>query len=192
MLTWNPSWRSSAQEALRHSFFRMGKPSSNSQNNSDTPSSINSISSKMQGLATCEILETTPKLSLNLRPKALLQSEQHDQSSFQVTKDNGPSQYSTYADNLHTISNNNKDVSPSHHNDVSRIPLPITEIEPHYSRDSYISPKGKKKSVTKGHASNKNKERENLGKLVFCAFSCHLYAFKRFITFNCYLKVVYI
>ena len=130
----------------------MGKPSSNSQNNSDTPSSINSISSKLSGLATCEILETTPKLSLNLRPN------------------NGPNSHSILPDKNYTIINHNgKDFSPSHQGDASRIPLPMTEIEPHYSRDSYISPKGKKKSPGKGKQATdsfyKNKEKEHLGNL---------------------------
>ena len=134
----------------------MGKPSSNSQNNSDTPSSINSISSKLSGLATSEIHETTPKLSLNLRPKALIQSEQqHHQSSFHINKGNtmseaynGPNSHSMLLDNNYaTINHNGKDFSPSHQGEASRIPLPMTEIEPHYSRDSYISPKAKKKNL---------------------------------------------
>ena len=161
----------------------MGKPSSNSQNNSDTPSSINSISSKISGLANCEIHETTPKLSLNLRPKALIQSEQqHHQSSFRINQDNtiseaynGQNPHSILQDNNYaTINHNGKDFSPSHHGDASRIPLPMTEIEPHYSRDSYISPKGKKKSVGKGKQSidsfYKNKEKEPLGNLLYIKY----------------------
>ena len=154
----------------------MGKPSSNSQTNSDTSSLINSISSKTAGLATSEILDTSTKLALNLRPKALLQSEQQNQSSYQINKNisttdavinNGPNPYSTLSDNKYTIIYNNKDVSPSHQYDTSRIPLPMTEIEPHYSRDSYITPKEKKRNCIKGKggAADRNKESGDMGKI---------------------------
>ena len=130
----------------------------------------------MSGLATCEILETTPKLSLKLRPKALIHSEQnsHHMSLQNNNKDKRTTEgftnsnhYSTQADNNHTISHNNKDFSPSHHNDASRIPLPMTEIEPSWSRDSNINPKGKKISPAKGKtvtdAPVKHKDLEHLG-----------------------------
>ena len=133
----------------------MGKPSSNGQNNSETPGSINSISSKMSGLATCENLDVTPKLSLNLRPNSNFTNNQ-------VCKDTSPSHQ-----NLYSFTNNQacKDTSPSHQNDISRIPLPMTEIEPHYSRDSYVSPKGKKKSYgrLKHPVDNKTKDMEYTG-----------------------------
>ena len=154
----------------------MGKPSSNNQNNSDTPSSINSISSKMSGLGTCEILETTPKLSLKLRPKALIHSEQNSHQLYLQNNNQdkrtsegfaNSNQYQTLADNNHTISHNNKDFSPSHNNDASRIPLPVTEIEPSWSRDSNINPKEKKIAPVRGKpvtdATVKHKELEHLG-----------------------------
>ena len=128
----------------------MGKPSSNSQNNSDTSSSINSISSKMSGIATNEILETTPKLSLKLRPKALIPSDQHSNHSMMQNNNRATDGYtSSYqplsqADNNHTISYNKKDISPHHNSDASRIPLPMTEIEPSWSRDSKTNPNEKK------------------------------------------------
>ena len=129
----------------------MGKPSSNNQNNSETP--INSISSKMSGIAsTDQFAETTPKLSLKLRPKALGVTDQNHSMIQNNYGDNRTSEgYSTsnqhipITNNSHTISQNNKELSPSHQNsDQSRIPLPMTEIEPSWSRDSNINPKGKK------------------------------------------------
>ena len=83
---------------------------------------------------------------------------------------NGPNSHSMFPDNNYaTINHNTKDFSPSHQSDASRIPLPMTEIEPHYSRDSYISPKGKKKSLAKGKQATdsfyKNKEKEDLGNI---------------------------
>ena len=72
----------------------------------------------MSGLATCEILETTPKLSLKLRPKVLIHSEQnsHHLSLQNNNKDKrttegfaNSNQYSAQADSNHTISHNNKD-----------------------------------------------------------------------------------
>ena len=141
----------------------MGKPSSNGQNPSDTPGSINSISSKISGLATCENLDATPKLSLNLRPKALLQTDSHQNQHLHELTSNSEDKFP------HAYSDNNnqgyKDISPSHQNDVSRIPLPMTEIEPHYSRDSYISPKGKKKSYgrLKHSGNSKTKDAEYSG-----------------------------
>ena len=130
----------------------MGKPSSNSQNNSETSSSINSISSKISGIATNEILETTPKLSLKLRPKALIPSDQHSNHSMiqnnnrdNRATDGHASSYQplSQADNNHTISYNKKDISPHHNSDASRIPLPMTEIEPSWSRDSKTNPNEK-------------------------------------------------
>ena len=144
----------------------MGKPSSNGQNNSETPGSINSISSKMSGLATCENLDVTPKLSLNLRPKALLQGDPHQNQHLHELTSNSEEKYShTYSDSNFTNNQGCKDTSPSHQNDISRIPLPMTEIEPHYSRDSYISPKGKKKSYgrLKHPVDNKTKDMEYSG-----------------------------
>ena len=95
MLSWNPSWRSSAQEALRHSFFRsVANPNKQSDSNllpfdSDKPDgSTDSTSDSM--------------LSLSLRPR------NHDSKE--------------------AIYNNNN-------NNQHRVPLPLTEIEPHYSRD---------------------------------------------------------
>ena len=128
----------------------MGKPSSNSQNNSETSSSINSISSKMSGIATNEMLESTPKLSLKLRPKALIPSDQHSNHSMIQNNNRATDGYtSSYqplsqADNNHTISYNKKDISPHHNPDASRIPLPMTEIEPSWSRDSKTNPNEKK------------------------------------------------
>ena len=112
----------------------------------ETPSSINSLSSKMSGLANGDILDATPKLSLNLRPKGI-QSEQQRQL---INKDNNATEAyngSITSDNNHTINN---DFSPSHQTDTSRIPLPMTEIEPSWSRDSYINTKEKKKTNAKG------------------------------------------
>ena len=176
LLTWNPSWRSCAQEALRHSYFRMGKPSSNNQNNSETP--INSISSKMSGMVSSDHLaETTPKLSLKLRPKALGGASDQNHSMIQNSYgDNRTSeeysisnQHIPVHNNSHTISQNHKELSPTHQNsDQSRIPLPMTEIEPSWSRDSNINSKGKKGAnyVRGKHASNvpvKQKQMEHLG-----------------------------
>ena len=144
----------------------MGKPSSNGQNNSETPGSINSISSKMSGLAACENLDVTPKLSLNLRPKALLQGDPHQNQHLHEHTSNSEDKYShTYSDSNFTNNQGCKDTSPSHQNDISRIPLPMTEIEPHYSRDNYISPKGKKKSHgrLKHPVDNKTKDMEYSG-----------------------------
>ena len=83
---------------------------------------------------------------------------------------NGPNSHSMLLDNNYaTINHNGKDFSPSHQGEASRIPLPMTEIEPHYSRDSYISPKAKKKNLGKGKQATdsfyKNKEKEHLGNL---------------------------
>ena len=154
----------------------MGKPSSNSQTLSDTPtrSLINSISSKTAGLATSEIPDTSTKLSLNLRPKAHLQSEhqysrqinQNVSTTDDVLTKNGINPYTTLLDNQYTNGYNNKDLSPSHQYDTSRIPLPITEIEPHYSSDSYVSARGKKRNIQKGkhgNATDKIKQKGDIG-----------------------------
>ena len=153
----------------------MGKPSSNNQNNSETP--INSISSKMPGIASDQFAETTPKLSLKLRPKALGASDQNPHPSM-IQSNYGDSrasegysnsnQHIPITNNSHTISQNNKELSPTHQNsDLSRIPLPMTEIEPSWSRDSNINPKGKKMSPVKGKpvtdAPVKHKDLEHLG-----------------------------
>ena len=111
----------------------------------ETPSSINSLSSKMSGLANGDILDATPKLSLNLRPKGI----QSEQQRHLINKDNNATEAyngSITSDNNYTINN---DFSPSHQTDTSRIPLPMTEIEPSWSRDSYINTKEKKKTVIK-------------------------------------------
>ena len=95
MLSWNPSWRSSAQEALRHSFFRsVANPNKQSDSNllpfdSDKPDGSTDSASN------------DSMLSLSLRPR------NHDSKE--------------------AIYNNN--------NNQHRVPLPLTEIEPHYSRD---------------------------------------------------------
>ena len=155
----------------------MGKPSSNNQNNSETP--INSISSKMSGIAsTDQFAETTPKLSLKLRPKALGATDQNSQHSMIQNNygDNralegysSSNQHIPITNNSHTISQNNKELSPTHQNsDLSRIPLPMTEIEPSWSRDSNINSKGKKGAnyVRGKHVSDvpvKQRQMEHLG-----------------------------
>ena len=152
----------------------MGKPSSNNANSMETPSSINSLSSKMSGLANGDILDATPKLSLNLRPKGI----QSEQQRHLINKDNnateayhGPNMYSITSDNNYTINNHNgKDFSPSHQNDTSRIPLPMTEIEPSWSRDSYINTKEKKKTNAKGkHAVDTGNKQKDTNFNIECA-----------------------
>ena len=91
MLSWNPSWRSSAQEALKHSYFRMANPTKHTDNVTlpfdDKPDSAEMSAESMR--------------SLSLRPRNNLEN------------------------NKEAIYNNNN----------NRVPLPMTEIEPHFSRD---------------------------------------------------------
>lgn len=98
LLSWNPSWRSSAQEALRHSFFRMSNTNSVSKeaNNEESNKAVDILDDGQQ--------PQQSMLSLSLRPR-----------NNQVDKDNNV--------NGNSFSNN------------QRLPLPLTEIEPHYSRD---------------------------------------------------------
>ena len=162
----------------------MGKPSSNSQNSPQNSSSINSISSKMSGMATGEILETTPKLSLKLRPKAIIASDQNSNHAIiqndKRETDVYPSsnQPKSHADNNHTISYNGKDLSPSHQNsDASRIPLPMTEIEPSWSRDSKTNTNEKKippaREKPTADASIKQKGIDNLGIDDYKKYQCY-------------------
>ena len=91
MLSWNPSWRSSAQEALKHSYFRMANPTKHTDNGTlsfeDKPDSAEMTAESMR--------------SLSLRPRNHIE--------------------------------NNKEIM--YNNNNNRVPLPLTEIEPHFSRD---------------------------------------------------------
>ena len=132
----------------------------------------------MPGIASDQFVETTPKLSLKLRPKALGASDQNPHPSM-IQSNYGDSrasegysnsnQHIPITNNSHTISQNNKELSPTHQNsDLSRIPLPMTEIEPSWSRDSNINPKGKKGTnyVRGKHVSDvpvKQKQMDHLG-----------------------------
>jgi len=135
LLAWNPSWRSSAQEALRHSYFRMGSKtaaSSNSPNKNQASATGADPSNSNPMGNTCMVqMEPEPPLhlSLNLRPRNHFSANQQPSiSDNMVDKDLASSQQQ----------------KPSN---LSRLPLPITEIEPHYSRDSYLSRQQSRKKM---------------------------------------------
>ena len=98
LLSWNPSWRSSAQEALRHSYFRMP-----TQHQPQNQPQREPLSNNVFHDDKCEAAEIA---SLSLRPR----------------------------------NNNNNDTAQpppqpqSQQPHGMRLPLPLTEIEPHYSR----------------------------------------------------------
>lgn len=98
MLAWNPSWRSSAQEALRHSYFRMANPNSKQTDNMTLPFDTD----KPDGNSCSTDSTTESMLSLSLRPR-------------------------------NNLAENSKEAI--YNNNNNRVPLPLTEIEPHYSRD---------------------------------------------------------
>ena len=104
LLAWNPSWRSSAQEALRHSYFRMSNNNNGVKSDHIGHHSTLSSEDSYSNNNKVEIEPHESMLSLSLRPR-----NNHE-------KDNNPAKH-------------NSDIS------TNRLPLQMTEIEPHFSRD---------------------------------------------------------
>ena len=106
LLSWNPSWRSSAQEALRHSYFRM--PNGTSSQHPPTSTQPLQNNNVFHEDNKCEVIDVGEQsmLSLSLRPR------NNDSTGPQ------PQPQSSTQNQPHGV----------------RLPLPLTEIEPHYSR----------------------------------------------------------
>lgn len=106
LLSWNPSWRSSAQEALRHSYFRMPNGTSQHPPTSTQPLSNNNVFHEDNKCEVIDVGEHSMR-SLSLRPR------NNDSTGPQQPQPQPSTQGQPHG---------------------VRLPLPLTEIEPHYSR----------------------------------------------------------